>query len=542
MRAMFNYFSTGRIVVGVVAAIGSLFAVGSHAAVPGISGGATTPTFNLSAGETLINQPDGMSVYSWGYGCSGTPAGFLPTAIPSTAGTGAQGAFANCPSVQLPGPTLIVKEGDTVTVKLTNNLPAAAGNTSIYFPGFNVTTTGGHPGVLVQEAVNAAACSPAPCNTVTYSFTASTPGTHAYYSGTQGAVQVEMGLYGALIVLPNTVPAACASTLNDAARSANNEPDYRLAKSAYDHDSTCYDREYLAQLSEMDAKVHVQAQAQVAANTACTNEAGCLNIVTEPYQATYYLINARSFPDDADPEYAPAYPNQPYNMNPHGHPGEVLLLRVIGQGRLQHPFHEHGNHLRMLARDGNLLVSATDPTKLAGPLNFTTASVPGMAIDSLFYWTGKGLNWDVFGHGYAGDTSQCIPDANGYYTSNPAAPNFYEWCGDHNKALEKNPLGQVASGGPMTLPDPNLFVNGPWYSGSAYLGGDANARSTGATPLPPFGTMLNNPTVSSFAYMWHSHNEREITTSNVFPGGMMSMLLIDPRYSLGASVLIDESL
>ena len=38
--------------------------------------------------------------------------------------------------MQLPGPTLIVTQGDTVTVTLTNNLPAAAGNTSILFPGF----------------------------------------------------------------------------------------------------------------------------------------------------------------------------------------------------------------------------------------------------------------------------------------------------------------------------------------------------------------------------------------------------------------------
>ena len=29
--------------------------------------------------------------------------------------------------------------------------------------------------------------------------------------------------------------------------------------------------------------------------------------------------------------------------------------------------------------------------------------------------------------------------------------------------------------------------------------------------------------------MWHSHNEREITTDNVFPGGMMMMMLVDPR-------------
>jgi hypothetical protein len=28
--------------------------------------------------------------------------------------------------------------------------------------------------------------------------------------------------------------------------------------------------------------------------------------------------------------------------------------------------------------------------------------------------------------------------------------------------------------------------------------------------------------------MWHSHNEREITTNNIFPGGMMMLMLVDP--------------
>ena len=49
---------------------------------------------------------------------------------------------------------------------------------------------------------------------MTYTFTASTPGTRAYYSGTQGDLQVEMGLYGAIIVLPSSIPAACDSGLH----------------------------------------------------------------------------------------------------------------------------------------------------------------------------------------------------------------------------------------------------------------------------------------------------------------------------------------
>ncbi len=274
-------------------------------------------------------------------------------------------------------------------------------------------------------------------------------------------------------------------------------------------------------------------------------------IVAEPYVANYFMINGRSMPDDMDPNYSPQYPNQPYNGNPHMHPGELTLLRIIGQGRLQHPFHEHANHVRVLARDGNLLlakndpkcVSITDPVAYAncaapaGPLMFTTTTTPGLTMDGIFYWTGRGLNWDVFGHGFAGDKTPCVPDVNGYYTADPTAPNYYEWCGDHTKALETHPFGQVASGGPATLPDPTIVVNGLWYSGSPYLGAEANIRAVGATPLPVVGTAANSPTAEAgYAYMWHSHNEREITTNNIFPGGMMMMMLIDAR-----SFVIDET-
>src|SRR4029077_13459211 len=145
-----------------------LFMATARAATPGITG----PTFNLTAQPAYLNQPDGAMVYSWGYGCNGAPTGFAPAAITN----------ATCPSMQVPGPTLIVTEGQTVTVNLTNNLPTAAGTTSILFPGFIVTSTGGVRGALTQEA--------APGGSVTYSFVATSPGTRAYYSGTQGDLQI----------------------------------------------------------------------------------------------------------------------------------------------------------------------------------------------------------------------------------------------------------------------------------------------------------------------------------------------------------------
>jgi FtsP/CotA-like multicopper oxidase with cupredoxin domain len=201
--------------------------------------------------------------------------------------------------------------------------------------------------------------------------------------------------------------------------------------------------------------------------------------------------------------------------------------------------------VRILARDGNLILSQNDPTKLAGPLLFTTTTTPGLAMDGIFYWTGKGLNWDVYGHNKANSANSrsnlpCNPDANGYNTLGNAYQqiNFYEWCADHNKPLEKAPFGDVGGGGPVTLPDPNYLTNGTWYGGSAYLGPDATTRSTGPTgTTPPSGTIGNPPaSEAGFAFMWHSHNEREITTNNIFPGGMMMMMLVDSR-----EFAIDES-
>jgi len=513
------------------AMVAMLLTATAYAAAPGITG----PTFSLTAQSAYISQPDGQAIYSWGYGCNGAPTGFAPRP------GGADLANANCSTMQIPGPTLIVTEGQTVTITLTNGLPTAAGNTSILFPGFAVTSTGGVPGLLTQEAV--------PGGTVSYSFVASSPGTRAYYSGTQGDLQVEMGLFGAVIVLPNAVPTACTSGLAAANLAVENhwgESDFRLAAAAYDHAKTCYDREYLFQFSEMDPNIHIQALAQVTARLNCvvTDPTCSLNVPTEPYHPAYFMINGRSMPDDMDPNYAVQYQHQPYNGNPHMHPGEQVLLRVIGQGRWQHPFHEHGNHVRILGRDGNLIVSASDTTQLAGPLLFTTTTTPGLAFDGIFYWTAKGLNWDAYGHKPASTDPlaklPCTPDANGYNTGTTAqsAINYYEWCQDHGKPVQVAPFGDVAAGGPVTLPDANIFTNGAWYGGSPYLGPNATVRATGPTgTTPPSGTIANPPgTEAGFAFMWHSHNEREITTNNIFPGGMLMMMLVDSR-----EFVIDES-
>ena len=538
------------------AAVALLLAASAHAAAPGILGTSTAGTFNLNAGEGYNSQPDGELIYSWGYGCAtGSSPTFTPAAFQPPNGPGF------CPTMQMPGPTLVVKEGTTFTVTLTNSLPVPAGNTSILFPGLTVTTSCkasspvGVNGLLTCEAA------PAPPGTaptpITYTVTAppGTAGLHPYYSGTQADLQIEMGLFGAVVVLPATTPANC--TLTETGR-----VDWRLAPSAYDHPESCYDREYLTQWSEIDPNIHQQVKNQLnliktcAANPASL-QGSCptaLNVITEPYHPNYFLINGRSMPDNMDPNYAPNYPNQPYNANPHMHPGELVLVRYIGQGHWQHPFHEHGNHVHLLGRDGNLMVSQTNPALLAGRMEFNTDTTPGQAAEGIFYWSGKGLGWDILAHTAANaGNPPCVPDSHGYYTTasvppatlptysggstappgspvtmNSGSSNYYEWCADHDIPLEANPVGQVAGGGPMTLPDPLVVTNGLWYNGTPYLGPDAVLRSRGPTPLPPGSALQNPPAESGIAFMWHSHNEREITTNDVFPGGMLQMMLVDP--------------
>ncbi|WP_051145104.1 multicopper oxidase domain-containing protein [Thiomicrorhabdus sp. Kp2] len=390
--------------------------------------GETGSNFNLTASEGYISIADGGSIYSWGYSNNGI--------------------------MQLPGPTLIVDQGTTVTVTLNNSLPAAAGNTSIVFPGHQVTTSSGVAGKLTQEA-------PAG-GSVTYSFVANTPGTYQYHSGTRPDLQIEMGLYGALIVRPSAPAAGCT------------------VASAYDHSETCYDREYLYLLSEIDMEVHQAAQQQASGP-------GPIDVGTGPFHPEYWLLNGRAAPDTMAAAGTDLLPNQPYNAMTRMHPGEKLLLRLVAAGRDMHPFHTHGNHSRVLARDGRLLLSATDASQLAGPLLYTIPAIPGGTVDAIFEWTGKDLGWDMYGHS----------------PSDPMEPN--EWAPDHGKPI------------PVELPSLSSMAFGGFYSGSPFLGAMGS--------LPPGEGGLNPG--AGYAYMWHSHTEREMVNNDVFPGGMMTMLIIE---------------
>jgi FtsP/CotA-like multicopper oxidase with cupredoxin domain len=324
---------------------------------------------------------------------------------------------------------------------------------------------GGIRGILAWEA-------PPGGGAVSYAFTAARPGTFYYQSGTNLDKQLEMGLFGAIIVRP---------TGFDTAVPAN--------RTAYGDNTSRFDREFLFLLSEMDDRYHNQVEAGQP-------------IDTTTFFPTYWFVNGRNSPDSMAEANAPSLPAQPYNALPMMHPGERILLRIVDMGRDPHPWHTHANHSLIVAWDGMPLTS--DPANFAtlGPdlaeFAFSVTAIPGRTSESIYEWTGKNLGWDIYGDPNDNVTAHGCNNPTGFDTVTS------EWCPDHGKPI------------PVAIPDQKEWDPGPFYSGSPFLG----VRDDLA---PGKGTLNTN---GSFFQIWHSHNEKEMTTNDVFPGGMMTFMII----------------
>jgi hypothetical protein len=328
--------------------------------------------------------------------------------------------------------------------------------------------SGGSPGLLTQESTGAT-------DTVTYEFTPTEPGTYMYHSGTQMELQIEMGLVGTIIV----------------------RPDSMTEDHAYNHPDTQFDHEYLFLLTSMDPTFHQLAEQRRFDEIDMTT-----------YYPVYWFINGRSAPDDLTDAFVAWLPHQPYNCTPRMTPGQKLLMRIIGAGQGQHPFHFHGNNADLIARDGRLLMA--DPPPVGDPVlaprsKFTTLTVPGETVDQIFTWTGEKLGWDIYGT--AGDGPGYAHQCNGFDIPSPGFdPVTHEYCPDHGKPI------------PVTLPEKQNLAFGGWYSGSPFMGD--------IEPLPP-GEGGLNPNGGYF-FMWHSHAEKELTNFDIFPGGMLTMMVVEP--------------
>jgi manganese oxidase len=396
-----------------------------------------------------------------------TKAGYIQAADGVTLYTWGYTTAGSPQEVQYPGPNMVVTEGDTVTITLKNNLPTA---TSMIFPGqSDVVATGGTAGPAASEV--------APNGTITYTFVAKKPGTYMYQSGSQMDVQTEMGLFGALIIRPSGKPTQ-----------------------AYGHATTSFQRENMFVLSEMDPTRHISVKDQVDAIGAAPPANWVVNTSGwGKYDPQYWFINGRNAPDTLAEAGEPSLPHQPYGAIMRMHPGEKALMRVIDAGRDLHPFHHHGNHTWAFAVDGRLLESAPGAGPDLARKDFTIRTIPGQTVDAFYEWTALGLTWDVYGQKC--DRGQAITATN---------------CGP----LEpyQDPTTQYKTP-PTILPSQLELTFGEMFSGSHFLGTEAIANI-------PVGAGRAN-TSGGYFHMLHSHNEREIINGGVFPGGMMTMILIE---------------
>lgn len=300
------------------------------------------PAINLWATDGYISTPDGKSIYIWGF-------------------TGKEGG-----SAQLPGPTIIVKQKfppplkTVVTVNLTNNLPEPV---SLLFPGQEDVTANGRP--VQPQYLNGSLVSftnyALPGETITYTFTAASPGTFLYESGTNPQKQVPMGLYGAIIVRPW---------------------DYMIEyKTAYGADTgTEFDREYLLVLGEIDPDLHQAVETGKAYDI-------------RAFKPRYWTMNGRCATDTLLPDNVAQLPNQPYGSMIMMEPNEKILIRYANAGVTNHPLHPHGNHTRLVGLDGKLLQNRIGlrVTDLSYK-RFTVLAGAGQTCDQIYTWSGLGFD------------------------------------------------------------------------------------------------------------------------------------------------------
>ncbi len=272
-----------------------------------------TRNFKLYVRSTLLKMPDGQKIYAFGY--TDDPNG----------------------PAKIPGPTIIVNQGDTVNITLDNNQDptktkynTTGDGHTIHLHGLDMpsamdgdpmTAPGGHPVMQGQ--------------TFLYHFVAKYAGTYYYHCHESAAEHIQMGMYGALVIRPRG-----------------------HANQAYDN-TPAFNKDYTFVLSDMDSARHQQDYNNL--------YAGGTDVNWTDYHPNYFLINGKAWPDTMmDP-----------NDNVNATVGQTVLIRLINTGYEVHSIHAHGFHFTVIGSDGR---------KLSSPYDKDTIDIaPGERYELLFH-------------------------------------------------------------------------------------------------------------------------------------------------------------
>jgi FtsP/CotA-like multicopper oxidase with cupredoxin domain len=325
-----------------------------------------------------------------------------------------------------------------------------------------------------------------------------------YESGSDPQLQVQMGLFGALIVRPSVetvpgvrspititaadileIPLDGSGTTNGGAHMTNAAASAAAAKAkcAYarvDDPARCdplaiYDgdprSENIVMLSEIDPGVHTFME-QNKANLGSLN----WNSYPRAYEAHYFMINGRSMPDTVAPNNAPWLPSQPYGAMAHVRPWELnanpldSMLRYVGVGQAGYDFHPHSNHEHVIAQDGALMKGSG-----AGHDNteekFNIMVGPGSTVDATFRWTNE--------VGYDDTDGKRVP---------------------------------------VTWPNGLNLQEGDFWSGSPYLG-ESGVLNPG---------ILTKTQCGEYYHVAHNHDLTQVTNYGITFGGMLTLIKVEP--------------
>ncbi len=190
---------------------------------------------------------------------------------------------------QVPGPVLRFTEGDRVRITFRNELKEP---TAIHFHGMHLQNQMDGVPPLTQNPIQ-------PGESFTYEFIAPHAGTYMYHSHFNSIAQIDAGMYGALII----------------------DPQSPLGQPGFDKDEVWV----LSAWTGMDAGMKMEDMKGMDHNQ------GDMGYI-------YYTINGKAFPIV-----------KPLQVKK----GDVVRLRLINISNLVHPMHLHGHDFRIIAKDGH---------------------------------------------------------------------------------------------------------------------------------------------------------------------------------------------
>ena len=266
----------------------------------------------LRSAAGSMTMPDGRAVPVWGFSRYSTATLTAPA---------------------IPGPTITVAAGDTVRFTIKNDLPVSVSLMvpgQLFTPPAKILDNAAGPGLPAKSRVRSFNAEVAPGQEVTAVavFTNVKPGTYLYQSGTNPAIQVPMGLYGAFVVTSGTAGQAYPSDPNKAGSAFDQEAPPVLFSEILGR----YDK-------SLNPPAYVTLNDDVASAPTAPRS-------TVEYRSIYHLINGKAYPQTADID-APAAvaPAQ----------ARKIVLRMLNAGSRDVVPSLFGNYLSVIAEDGNLL-------------------------------------------------------------------------------------------------------------------------------------------------------------------------------------------